>query len=61
MLFETRSSHMIGILIAVILAAIVYAVCGALGLPYIVGVIAALLVLLSGIGTGGYGYGRRGI
>jgi hypothetical protein len=52
---------MIGIIIAVLLAAIVYALCAALGLPYIVAVIAAILVLLSGIGTGGYGYGRRGI
>jgi hypothetical protein len=40
---------------------LVYALCSALGLPYIVAVIAAVLVLLSGIGTGGYGYGRRGI
>jgi len=33
------------------------------GLPSIVGIIAAILVLLSGIGTGGYGYrgwGGRG-
>ena len=52
---------MIGIIIAVLLAAIVYALCAALGLPYIVAVIAAILVLLSGIGTGGYGYGRRRI
>lgn len=52
---------MIGILIAVIIAAVVYAVCLALGLPAIVGIVAALLVLVSGIGTGGYGYGRRGL
>ena len=52
---------MIGILIAVVLAALVYWVCVALGLPVIVGIIAAVLVLLSGVGTGGYGYGRRGI
>jgi hypothetical protein len=51
---------MIGILIAVLLAALVYWVCLALGLPAIVGIIAAILVLLSGVGTGGYGYGRRG-
>jgi hypothetical protein len=36
-------------------------VCLAIGLPAIVAIIAAILVLLSGIGTGGYGYGRRGI
>jgi len=50
---------MIGILIAILVAALVYALCLALGLPAIVGIIAATLVLLSGIGTGGYGYGSR--
>jgi len=52
---------MIGILIAVVLAALVYFICVAVGLPSIVAIIAAILVLVSGIGTGGYGYGRRGI
>jgi hypothetical protein len=52
---------MIGILIAVLLAALVYWVCLVVGLPAIVAIIAAVLVLLSGVGTGGYGYGRRGI
>ncbi len=52
---------MIGILIAVLLAALVYWVCLVLGLPAIVAIIAAVLVLLSGVGTGGYGYGRRGL
>ncbi|HEX8103501.1 MAG TPA: hypothetical protein VF533_12865 [Solirubrobacteraceae bacterium] len=50
---------MIGILIAVLLAAVVYFVCGALGLPPIVGIIAAILVLLAGIPSGGYGLGTR--
>jgi hypothetical protein len=54
---------MIGILIAVLLAALVYWVCVMLGLPAIVAIVAAILVLLSGVGTGGYGYrgwgGRR--
>ncbi len=50
---------MIGILIAVVVAALVYAVCVALGLPTIVGIIAAVLVLLAGIPTGGYGLGSR--
>jgi hypothetical protein len=49
----------IGILLTVIFAAIVYAVCLALGLPAIVGLIAAVLVLLAGVPTGGYGFGRR--
>lgn len=52
---------MIGILIAILLAALVYWLCVALGLPAIVAIIAAILVLISGVGTGGYGYGRRGL
>jgi hypothetical protein len=46
---------MIGILIAILVAALVYWLCLALGLPAIVGIVAAILVLVSGIGTGGYG------
>jgi hypothetical protein len=46
---------MIGVLIAILLAALVYWLCLALGLPVIVGIVAAVLVLISGIGTGGYG------
>jgi hypothetical protein len=49
----------IGILLAVLFAALVYALCLALGLPSIVGIIAAILVLLAGVPTGGYGLGRR--
>ncbi|MDX6678564.1 MAG: hypothetical protein QOE31_2616 [Solirubrobacteraceae bacterium] len=52
---------MIGIIIGILVAALVYWVCLALGLPAIIAIIAAVLVLLSAIGTGGYGYGRRGI
>jgi hypothetical protein len=50
---------MIGILIAIVLAAVAYWVCLALGLPAIVALIAAVLVLLSGVPTGGYGLGTR--
>jgi len=50
---------MIGLVIAVLVAALVYALCVALGLPAIVGIVAAVLVLLAGIPTGGYGLGRR--
>ena len=54
---------MIGILIAILLAALVYWLCVMLGLPAIVGIVAAILVLLAGVSTGGYGYrgwgGRR--
>ena len=52
---------MIGIIIGILVAALVYWICLALGLPAIIAIIAAVLVLLSAIGTGGYGYGRRGI
>lgn len=50
---------MIGILIAVLLAALVWAICVALGLPTIVGIVAAILVLLAGVPTHGYGLGNR--
>jgi hypothetical protein len=50
---------MIGLVIAVLVAALVYALCVALGLPSIVGIVAAILVLLSGVPSGGYGLGRR--
>jgi hypothetical protein len=50
---------MIGILIAVLLAALVYWLCLMLGLPAIVGIVAAILVLLAGFPSGGYGLGRR--
>jgi hypothetical protein len=51
---------MIGIILAVLLAALVYWLATALGLPAIVGIIAAVLVLIGGISTGGYGLGARG-
>jgi hypothetical protein len=47
--------RMIGILIAILVAALVYWICVALGLPSIIAIIAAILVLL-----GGVGYGSRG-
>jgi hypothetical protein len=56
---KRRESKVIGILIAVLVAALVYAICVALGLPSIVGIVAAILVLLAGIPTGGYGFGDR--
>jgi hypothetical protein len=49
----------IGVLIAILFAAVVYALCVALGLPSIVAIIAAILVLLAGVPTGGYGIGGR--
>jgi hypothetical protein len=50
---------MIGILIAVLVAALVFWLCSVLGLPVIVGIVAAILVLIGGIGTGVGGWGRR--
>jgi hypothetical protein len=50
---------MIGLVVAVLVAALVYALCVALGLPSVVGIVAAILVLLAGIPSGGYGFGRR--
>ena len=50
---------MIGVLIAVLFAALVWAICLALGLPWIVGVVAAILVLVAGVPTRGYGLGAR--
>ena len=49
---------MIGILIAVLLAALAYAACVALGLPSLVALVAALLVLIAGIPATGRGGGR---
>jgi hypothetical protein len=46
-------------LIAIVLAALVYFLCVALGLPSIVAIIAAILVLVAGIPSGGYGMGSR--
>jgi hypothetical protein len=46
---------MIGILIAILVAALVYWLCLALGLPAIVGIVAAILVLIGGVGTGANG------
>ena len=42
-----------------VVAMLVYFLCVALGLPAIVAIIAAVLVLLAGIPTGGYGIGGR--
>ena len=42
-----------------LVAALAYAICVALGLPSVVGVVAAILVLLAGIPSGGYGFGGR--
>ena len=46
---------MIAILLTILVAALVYILCLALGLPAIVGIVAAILVLLAGFPTGAYG------
>ena len=52
---------MIGLLVAILLAAVVYFLCTAIGLPVIVAAVAAILVLLVGFpSTGGYGFRRGG-
>jgi hypothetical protein len=50
---------MIGILIAVLVAALVYALLAALTHSAIVAAVGAILVLLAGIPTHGYGFGDR--
>jgi hypothetical protein len=44
---------MFQLFIVILLAALAWWLCLALGLPSIVGIIAAILVLLGGVGTGG--------
>lgn len=48
---------MIGVLIAVLLAALAYTLCMALQLPAIVAIVAAVIVLVGGIPSGGFGLG----
>ena len=50
---------MIGILVGILLAALVYFLCTLIGLPVIVAIVAAILVLVASIPTGGYGMGSR--
>src|SRR4051812_50159781 len=50
-----KGDGVIGIVLAVLVAALVYFLCMVLGLPSIVAIIAAILVLLAGIPTGGDG------
>ena len=50
---------MVGILVAAVLAALTFAVCTALGLPPVVGVIGAVVVLLASLPTLGTRFGMR--
>ena len=49
---------MIGILLTVLVAALVYLILAWLTVP-IVGIIGAILVLIAGIPSGGFGFGNR--
>ena len=49
---------MIGILLTVLVAALVYLILAALTVP-LVGIIGAILVLIAGIPSGGFGFGNR--
>jgi hypothetical protein len=49
---------MIGILLTVLVAVLVYLVLAALTVP-LVGIIGAILVLIAGIPSGGFGFGNR--
>ena len=50
---------MIGILLAVLLAALVYLILAAITGSAIVAIVSAILVLIAGIPTGGFGFGSR--
>ena len=50
---------MIGILLAVLLAALVYLILAAITGSAIVAIVGAILVLIAGIPTGGFGFGSR--
>ena len=50
---------MIGILLTVLVAVLVYLLLAALIDPPIVGIIGAILVLIAGIPSGGFGFGNR--
>lgn len=50
---------MIGLLVTCLIAALAYLILVALTGSSIVGIVAAILILVSGIPTEGYGIGRR--
>lgn len=50
---------MVGLLITILVAALAYWLLVALTASTIVGIVAAILILISGIPTGGFGFGSR--
>ncbi len=54
-----RSDTVIGMLVAIALAALAFGICAALGLPTSVALVSAFLVLLAGLPSAGFGPGDR--
>ena len=52
---------MVGILVAAVLAALTFAICTALGLPVVVGIICALIVLVVSVPAVGGRFGARNL
>ncbi len=56
--YPKEEKKMIGILLTVLVAVLVYLILAALITP-LVGIIGAILVLIAGIPSGGFGFGNR--
>ncbi len=54
-----RNDTVIGMLVAIVLAALAYGICAVLGLPTSVALVSALLVLLTGLPSAGFRLGDR--
>ncbi len=54
-----RNDTVIGMLVAIALAALAFGICAALGLPTSVALVSACLVLLAGLPSAGFGPGDR--
>ncbi len=54
-----RSDTVVAMLVAVVLAGLAFGICAALGLPTSVALVSALLVLLAGLPSAGFGPGDR--
>ena len=55
---QIKGGEMVGILLTVLVAVLVYLILAALISP-LVGIIGAILVLIAGIPSGGFGFGNR--
>ena len=54
-----EEGNMIGLLITLLVAALAYVLLVAITGSAIVGIVAAILILIAGIPSGGFGYGSR--